>query len=40
MKFNQALKQGGYLFIGSTEQIMNYRELNFERSSSFFFIRE
>ena len=27
-KFNQALKDKGVLFIGSTEQIMNYRELN------------
>lgn len=39
MKFNQALKDKGILFIGSTEQIMNYRELNYERSSSFFFIK-
>lgn len=39
IKFNQALKNGGILFIGSTEQIMNYKELNYERSSSFFFIK-
>ncbi len=39
-KFNQALKKDGILFIGSTEQIMNYKELNYERSSSFFFIKE
>lgn len=39
-KFNQSLKKDGILFIGSTEQIMNYKELNFERSSSFFFIKE
>lgn len=38
-KFNQALKDKGILFIGSTEQIMNYKELNYERSSSFFFIK-
>ncbi len=36
-KFNQSLKAGGVLFIGSTEQIMNYKELNYERLSSFFF---
>lgn len=40
IKFNQALKKDGILFIGSTEQIMNYKELNYERSSSFFFIKE
>lgn len=38
-KFNQSLKDKGILFIGSTEQIMNYKELNFERSSSFFFVK-
>ena len=38
-KFNQALKPQGMLFIGSTEQIMNYKELNYDRSSSFFFIK-
>ena len=36
-KFYRALAQGGELFIGSTEQIMNYRELGFERLKSFFF---
>ncbi len=39
IKFNQALKNNGILFIGSTEQIMNYKELGYERSSSFFFIK-
>ena len=38
-KFNQALKDKGVLFIGSTEQIMNYRELNYDRMSSFFFVK-
>ena len=28
-KFHKALQPGGVLFIGSTEQIMNYRELGF-----------
>lgn len=36
-KFNQALVKDGVLFIGSTEQIMNYRELNYQRNQSFFF---
>ena len=39
VKFNQALKKDGILFIGSTEQIMNYKDLNYERSSSFFFTK-
>lgn len=39
IKFNQSLKDKGILFIGSTEQIMNYKELNYERSSSFFFVK-
>lgn len=39
IKFNQALKKEGILFIGSTEQIMNYKELNYERASSFFFVK-
>lgn len=38
-KFYKALVSGGVLFIGSTEQIMNYRELGFDRSRSFFFER-
>lgn len=36
-KFNEALVQDGMLFIGSTEQIMNYKELNYKRHQSFFF---
>lgn len=39
-KFNSALCKNGVLFIGSTEQIMNYKELNYQRQSSFFFSRE
>ena len=35
--FNAALKSKGILFIGSTEQIMNYKELNYERYKSFFY---
>lgn len=36
-KFNAALATEGILFIGSTEQIMNYKELNYQRHQSFFF---
>ncbi|MCR5387881.1 MAG: protein-glutamate O-methyltransferase CheR [Lachnospiraceae bacterium] len=36
-KFNASLVQGGVLFIGSTEQIMNYKELGYSREKSFFF---
>lgn len=36
-KFNSALVKDGVLFIGSTEQIMNYKELNYQRRQSFFF---
>lgn len=38
-KFHQALAKGGLLFIGSTEQIMNYKEVGFERKNSFFYER-
>lgn len=38
-KFNTSLKDGGILFIGSTEQIMNYKEINYDRKSSFFYQR-
>ncbi|MCI8298863.1 MAG: protein-glutamate O-methyltransferase CheR [Lachnospiraceae bacterium] len=36
-KFNAALANQGILFIGSTEQIMNYKDLNYNRMQSFFF---
>lgn len=35
--FHKSLKSKGILFIGSTEQITNYRELGFDRLSSFYF---
>jgi chemotaxis protein methyltransferase CheR len=35
--FNQALSPGGYLFVGSSETILNYRELCFERSYPCFY---
>lgn len=36
-KFNKSLAKNGILFIGSTEQIINYKEMNFERKNSFFY---
>ena len=39
-KFHKSLMKGGALFIGSTEQIMNYKEIGFSRNKSFFFEKE
>lgn len=36
-KFNDSLKPGGYLFVGNTEQIINYKELNYTSFKSFFY---
>lgn len=36
-KFYNALAPGGILFIGSTEQIINYKEIGYERKTSFFY---
>ena len=36
-KFYNALAPGGVLFIGSTEQIINYKEMGFIRKNSFFY---
>ena len=36
-KFNRSLKPGGVLFVGSTEQIINYRDLNYSSYKSFFY---
>lgn len=38
-KFFKSLAPGGALFIGSTEQIINYKEVGYDRQSSFFYIR-
>ncbi|MCI9540513.1 MAG: protein-glutamate O-methyltransferase CheR [Lachnospiraceae bacterium] len=38
-KFNDTLRKGGVLFVGSTEQIIKYRELNYESKKSFFYIK-
>ena len=39
-KFSASLVRGGILFIGSAEQIINYKQLGFQRKKSFFFQRE
>lgn len=36
-KYFEVLKPGGVLFIGSTEQIINYKEIGFNRRDSFFY---
>lgn len=36
-KFNDTLVHGGVLFIGSTEQIVKYKEAGFDRANSFFY---
>ncbi|MBR0092253.1 MAG: protein-glutamate O-methyltransferase CheR [Lachnospiraceae bacterium] len=38
-KFYRALAPSGLLFIGSTEQIINYKEIGFERANSFYYER-
>lgn len=38
-KFQKSLKPGGVLFIGSTEQIINYKALGYARKNSFFYER-
>ncbi len=36
-KFSESLKPGGLLFIGSTEQIMNYKAIGLKRENSFYY---
>lgn len=36
-KFCASLKTGGFLFIGSTEQIMNHKDMGYERKNSFYY---
>ena len=36
-KYYHALAPGGILFLGSTEQMMSYKDVGFERLDSFFF---
>lgn len=35
-KFNDSLVSGGVLFVGSTEQISNYKDINYSSTRSFF----
>jgi len=37
--FYQSLKRGGYLFVGGTERIHNYREIGYENIYPFFYKR-
>lgn len=37
VKFQRALAKKGVLFIGSTEQIINYKEMGYNRKNSFFY---
>ena len=39
-KFSDSLVKNGCLFIGSTEQIITYREIGFVRKNSFFYGKE
>lgn len=39
-KFHKSLVSGGVLFIGSTEQIMNYKDFGYLRNKSFFFEKQ
>ena len=36
-QFYDSLAPGGILFLGATEQMMNYKQLGFIRKASFFF---
>ena len=36
-KFNESLAHNGILFIGSTEQIINYTEIGYARKNSFYY---
>ena len=36
-KFYRSLASKGILFIGSTEQIISYKEMGYDRKSSFFY---
>jgi len=38
-KFSKALRPGGYLLVGSTEQIFDYRKLGFESAGAFLYRR-
>ena len=38
-KFYKSIVPGGILFIGSTEQIINHKEIGYDRKNSFFYSR-
>ena len=38
-KYYDSLAPGGILFIGSTEQIINYKEMGYVRKNSFYYER-
>ena len=38
-KFQKSLATGGILFIGSTEQIINYKDIGLDRKSSFYYVK-
>ena len=40
VKFNKSLVNGGLLFIGSTEQVMDYKNIGYKRRSSFYYEKE
>lgn len=40
INFNKALVKNGILFIGSTEQMINYKDLGYNRKSMFFYAKE
>ena len=40
VKFRKSLVKDGVLFIGSTEQILNYKDIGYGRMSSFFYQAE
>ena len=39
-EFHKSLRKDGYLFIGSTEQILQARSIHFEPEYSFFYKKE
>ncbi len=40
VKFQKSLAKGGLLFIGSTEQVMDYKNIGYKRRSSFYYEKE
>ena len=40
VQFHKSLNPGGILFLGNTEQMINYRETGFERIAPFFYLKK